>query len=189
MLTEKFSKAVSVANYAHYDQTRKGTTIPYIAHPLAVASLVIEFGATEDQAIAALLHDAIEDGGAEYEGVILQSFGESVLAMVKGCTDGVTDANGEKADWWERKYSYLEHLEKASDDVLLVSGADKLHNARAIVIDLQEIGPAVFDRFKAGMKGTLWYYRSLADIFSRREAPMARQLEAAVSQMEKLSVL
>ena len=188
MLTDRFSKAVDVANYAHFDQTRKGTTIPYIAHPLAVASLAIEFGATEDQAIAALLHDAIEDGGAEYEQVILENFGESVLAIVKGCTDGVPDANGEKADWWDRKSAYLEHLENASDDVLLVSGADKLHNARAIVIDLQEIGPAVFDRFKAGMKGTLWYYRSLADIFSRRAAPMAKQLEAAVSQMEKLAV-
>lgn len=188
MLTDKFSKAVSVANYAHYDQTRKGTTIPYIAHPLAVASLAIEFGANEDQAIAALLHDAIEDGGAEYEQVILENFGESVLAMVQGCTDGVPDANGEKADWWERKSAYLDHLEKAADDVLLVSGADKLHNARAIVIDLREVGPAVFDRFKAGMKGTLWYYRNLADIFSRRGAPMAKQLESAVSQMEKLAV-
>lgn len=188
MLTDRFSKAVSVANYAHYDQTRKGTTIPYIAHPLAVASLAIEFGANEDQAIAALLHDAIEDGGAEYEQVILENFGESVLAMVQGCTDGVPDANGEKADWWERKSAYLDHLEKAADDVLLVSGADKLHNARAIVIDLREVGPAVFDRFKAGMKGTLWYYRNLADIFSRRGAPMAKQLESAVSQMEKLAV-
>lgn len=188
MLTNKFSDALSVANYAHYDQTRKGTSIPYIAHPLAVASLAIEFGATEDQAIAALLHDAIEDGGAEYEQVIQKNFGDEVLAIVKACTDGVPDANGEKADWWDRKSTYLEHLENASDDVLLVSGADKLHNARAIVIDLQEIGPAVFDRFKAGMKGTLWYYRSLADIFTRREAPMARQLEASVSQMEKLAV-
>jgi (p)ppGpp synthase/HD superfamily hydrolase len=188
VLTDKFSKAVSVANYAHYDQTRKGTTIPYIAHPLTVASLAIEFGANEDQAIAALLHDAIEDGGAEYEQVILENFGESVLAMVQGCTDGVPDANGEKADWWERKSAYLDRLEKAADDVLLVSGADKLHNARAIVIDLREVGPAVFDRFKAGMKGTLWYYRNLADIFSRRGAPMAKQLESAVSQMEKLAV-
>ena len=188
MLTDKFSKAVSVANYAHYDQTRKGTTIPYIAHPLAVASLAIEFGANEDQAIAALLHDAIEDGGAEYEQIILQNFGESVLAMVQGCTDGVPHANGEKADWWDRKSAYLDHLEKAADDVLLVSGADKLHNARAIVIDLREVGPAVFDRFKAGMKGTLWYYRSLADIFTRRGSPMAKQLEAAVSVMEKLAV-
>ena len=83
MLTNKFSDALSVANYAHYDQTRKGTTIPYIAHPLAVASLAIEFGATEDQAIAALLHDAIEDGGAEYEQVIQKNFGDEVLAIVK----------------------------------------------------------------------------------------------------------
>ena len=108
--------------------------------------------------------------------------------MVQGCTDGVPDANGEKADWWDRKSAYLDHLEKAADDVLLVSGADKLHNARAIVIDLREVGPAVFDRFKAGMKGTLWYYRNLADIFKRRGSPMAKQLEAAVSEMEKLAV-
>ena len=108
--------------------------------------------------------------------------------MVQGCTDGVPDANGEKADWWDRKTAYLAHLEKASDDVLLVSGADKLHNARSIVIDLQEIGPAVFDRFKAGMKGTLWYYRSLADVFTKRNSPMAKQLEAAVSEMENLAV-
>ena len=136
-----------------------------------------------------MLHDAIEDSGGEYEQVILENFGESILAMVKGCTDGVPDAKGENAGWWDRKSAYLDHLERAADEVLLVSGADKLHNARAIVIDLQEIGPAVFDKFKAGVKGTLWYYRSLADIFTRREAPMARQLEAAVSQMEKLSVL
>lgn len=187
MLTDRFAKAVSVANRAHSDQTRKGTAIPYIAHPLAVASLAIEFGANEDQAIAALLHDAIEDGGAEYEQVILENFGDTVYALVQGCTDGVPDANGEKADWWDRKTAYLEHLENASDDVLLVSGADKLHNARAIVIDLQEIGPAVFNRFKAGKKGTLWYYRSLAKIFLKKNAPMAKQLDAAVSQLEQLA--
>ena len=185
MLTDKFLKAVSVANYAHYDQTRKGTAIPYISHPLAVASLAIEFGATEDQAIAALLHDAIEDGGAEYEKVILENFGEYVLAMVKGCTDGVPDANGEKADWWERKRAYLAHLENAPADVLLVSGSDKLHNARAILSDMLNVGDAVFERFTARKEGTLWYYRSLADIFTKRQAPMAKLLDAAVTEMEQ----
>lgn len=188
MLTDKFSKAVSVANRAHYDQTRKGTSIPYIAHPLAVASLAIEFGANEDQAIAALLHDAIEDGGAEYEQIILENFGDNVLSMVKGCTDGVPDANGEKADWWDRKTAYLEHLAKASDDVLLVSGADKLHNARAILNDLTEYGESVFDRFKAGKKGTLWYYRSLAEVFLKRNATMAKQLDDTVSRIEQVVV-
>jgi GTP pyrophosphokinase len=187
MLTDKFCTAIGIANYAHFYQTKKGTDIPYISHPLAVASLAIEFGATEDQAVAALLHDAIEDGGPEYEKVIRTNFGEVILAIVKGCTDGVPDENGQKPDWWERKRAYLDHLDKASDDVLLVSGADKLHNARAILNDLLEVGEAVFDRFTAGKEGTLWYYRSLADIFSKRNAPMTKALNAAVSQIEQLA--
>lgn len=172
MLTDKFCTAIGIANYAHFYQTRKGTDIPYISHPLAVA---------------ALLHDAIEDGGPEYEEVIRTNFGEVILAIVKGCTDGVPDENGQKPDWWERKRAYLDHLDKASDDVLLVSGADKLHNARAILNDLLEVGEAVFDRFTAGKEGTLWYYRSLADIFSKRNAPMTKALNAAVSQIEQLA--
>jgi hypothetical protein len=99
----------------------------------------------------------------------------------------VPDASGAKADWGERKRAYLVHLAVAPDEVLLVSGADKLHNARAIVSDLITIGPDVFKRFKAGREGTLWYYRALADVFTRRRAPMAVMLEAEVRQMERLA--
>ena len=187
MLTQRLGQALALAVQAHDGQMRKGTAIPYIAHPMGVASIALEFGASEDQAIAALLHDALEDGGPHYAPLIEAQFGAAVLALVQACTDGVPDASGAKADWGERKRAYLAHLAEAPDEVLLVSGADKLHNARAIVSDLITIGPDVFKRFKAGREGTLWYYRALADVFTRRRAPMAVMLDAEVRQMERLA--
>lgn len=135
--------------------TKKETSIPYVAHPMGVASIALDFGADEDQAIAALLHDVLEDGGPHYGPVIKDCFGKRVLSIFEGCTDGLPDADGQKADWVERKRSYLAHLAHASDDVSLVSGADKLHNARAIVSDLMQIGPEVFRRSTSGQDGTL----------------------------------
>lgn len=187
MLTERIGEALGLAVQAHKNQVRKGTSIPYVAHPMGVASIALEFGADEDQAIAALLHDVLEDGGPQYGPVIKAKFGERVFDIVDGCTDGVPDESGDKGDWGQRKRAYLEHLEVAPDAVLLVSGSDKLHNARAIVSDLRQIGPDVFSRFKAGRDGTLWYYRSLAVIFMRRNAPMAAMLEAEVATMERLA--
>ena len=187
MLTERIANALALAVQAHEGQKRKGTDIPYVAHPMGVASIALDYGATEDQAIAALLHDVLEDGGPQFVSVIREGFGEAVLAIVEGCTDGVPDAQGRKADWKERKRSYLDHLETAADEIILVSGADKLHNARAIVSDLQSVGPTVFDRFSAGRDGTLWYYRQLAKIFSGRRAPMAMQFDATVAEMERLA--
>ena len=187
MLTERVAKALALAVQAHDGQKRKGTDIPYVAHLMGVASIALDYGATEDQAIAALLHDVLEDGGPQFVSIIRERFGEAVLAIVEGCTDGVPDAQGRKADWKERKRSYLDHLETAADEIILVSGADKLHNARAIVSDLQSVGPTVFDRFSAGRDGTLWYYRQLAKIFSGRRAPMAMQLDATVAEMERLA--
>ena len=187
MLTQRLGQALALAVQAHDGQMRKGTAIPYIAHPMGVASIALEFGASEDQAIAALLHDALEDGGPHYAPLIEAQFGAAVLALVQACTDDVPDASGAKADWGERKRAYLAHLAEAPDEVLLVSGADKLHNARAIVSDLITIGPDLFKRFKTGREGTLWYYRALADVFTRRRAPMAVMLEAEVRQMERLA--
>jgi (p)ppGpp synthase/HD superfamily hydrolase len=187
MLTERIAQALALAVRAHHGQLRKGTFIPYVAHPMAVASIALELGADEDQAIAAMLHDVLEDGGPHYGSLIQAQFGDRVFALVQACTDGVPDASGAKADWGERKRAYLAHLAEAGDDVLLVSGADKLHNARAIVSDLLTVGPAVFDRFKAGRSGTLWYYRALAEVFTRRKAPMAALLCAEVTQMERLA--
>jgi (p)ppGpp synthase/HD superfamily hydrolase len=187
MLTERISEALALAVEAHAKQVRKGTSIPYVAHPMGVASIALEFGADENQAIAALLHDVLEDGGSHFGPVIKEKFGEQVFAIVDACTDGLPDASGEKGDWGDRKRAYLAHLAVAADEVLLVSGSDKLHNARAIVSDLLTIGPDVFKRFKTGREGTLWYYRSLAEVFIRRQAPMAVMLEAEVSKMEQLA--
>ena len=187
MPMSKLSNALALAVQAHEGQVRKSTTIPYISHPMAVASIALEFGASEDQAIAALLHDSIEDGGRKYEEVILAQFGQYVHDLVQGCTDGTPDKTGKKAPWLERKTAYLEHLQIASDDILLVSCSDKLHNARAIVADLINEGPSVFERFSSTPEQTLWYYRQLATIFNNRKAPPAKALESAVSQMEALS--
>ena len=187
MQMSKLPNALALALEAHEGQVRKSTTIPYISHPMAVASIALEFGATEDQAIAALLHDAIEDGGPEYADKIQAMFGDHVHNLVQGCTDGTPDPTGKKAPWLDRKTAYLAHLQEASDEVLLVSCSDKLHNARAIVSDLINDGPSVFNRFSATPEQTLWYYRQLATIFSNRKSPPAKALEAVVSQMEALS--
>jgi (p)ppGpp synthase/HD superfamily hydrolase len=183
MLTDRLARALALAVKAHHGQVRKATNIPYVAHPMAVASIALEYGADEDQAIAALLHDVLEDGGAHYAHEIETQFGGRVLAIVQGCTDGVPDETGQKPGWQQRKEAYLVHLRGAHDDVLLVSGSDKLHNARAIMSDLQSCGAAVFDRFTAGKQGTLWYYSSLSDVFLSRKAPMAESLSALVKQM------
>lgn len=183
MLTQRFALGLELALRAHDGQVRKGTSIPYIAHPMAVASIALEYGADEDQAIAALLHDAVEDGGAEYEHEIRERFGSRVADIVMGCTDGVPDAAGQKPPWRQRKAKYLAHLAQADAQTLLVSGSDKLHNARAILADLHTVGEAVFDRFTASKEETLWYYTSLAAIFSRRDVPVAAALADTVSQM------
>jgi GTP pyrophosphokinase len=187
MQMPKLSNAVALAIQAHEGQVRKGTKIPYIAHPMAVSAIALEFGATEDQAVAALLHDAIEDGGNKYANIIKAQFGEHIHNLVQGCTDGTPNQQGQKAPWLERKTAYLRHLEEASDEVLLVSCSDKLHNARAIVSDLINEGPSVFERFSSTPEQTLWYYRQLANVFTNRKTPPAKALESAVSQMEALS--
>lgn len=187
MQLSKLPNALALALEAHQTQIRKGTHIPYISHPMAVASIALEFGATEDQAVAALLHDAIEDGGEPYAKRIEGLFGAHILSLVQGCTDGTHDSTGKKAPWIDRKTAYLKHLNEASDEVLLVSCSDKLHNARAIVSDLINDGPFVFDRFSSSKDQTIWYYRQLANIFTIRKCPPAKALEAAVTQMEALS--
>ena len=187
VLTDRIAKALALAVEAHDGQKRKGTQTPYVAHPMAVASIALEHGADEEQAMAALLHDAVEDGGPQYAERIRQQFGDRVADIVAGCTDGVPDATGAKEAWQPRKERYIAHLKHASDDVLLVSGSDKLHNARAIVEDLLIIGPAVFDRFTATKEQTLWYYEMLAGIFAQRGTPIAKALTDMVQRMKQLS--
>jgi (p)ppGpp synthase/HD superfamily hydrolase len=194
LLTERFTRAVDYARVAHAAHYRKGSGIPYIYHLLGVSSLVIEFGGSEDQAIAGLLHDVIEDCGAHHGSLIGAEFGDNVARIVLACTDGTaedkaehTDAEARRLDWTRRKQAYLRHLAEADDEVLLVSGCDKLHNARAIVQDLDNpaVGVAVYDRFSGRRDGTLWYYASLHDIFSRRNTPTALALRGAVAAMHR----
>ena len=171
---------------AHNGQLRKGSATPYLAHLLGVASLVLEYGGDEDQAIAGLMHDVVEDCGEAHRAKVRAGFGDRVADIVEGCTDGVPDAAGEKAPWRERKEAYLAHLKHAPEDTLLVSACDKLHNARTIAADVRTVGEEVFDRFKAGRDGTLWYYAALLEIFAARmgvESGLVLELKAAVRGM------
>lgn len=186
-MTPRYTKALLLAAKAHEGQARKGTALPYIVHPVGVAALVAKYGGDEDQQIAGLLHDVLEDAGEHLAVDIEQGFGDRVLRLVRACTDGVPDASGRKPGWEVRKRAYLEHLALCDDEALLVSGCDKLYNARAILEDLIEVGPAVFTRFSAGKYGTLWYYQALAQVFEDRGAPVAAPLRKTVQAIVSLS--
>ena len=180
-----FERAVALAGRLHEHQRRKGTDIPYIAHLLAVASIVIEDGGTETQAIAALLHDAPEDqGGMAALEAIRSLFGDEVAAIVESCTDAFEHP---KPPWKERKARYLERLRQEPRGVLRVSLADKVHNAGAIVQDLEAHGAAVWERFNVGPDEQLWYYRSLVEIFGvRHPSPRSEELRRLVDRMAQL---
>ena len=169
-LSDKFNDALVYAARLHREQRRKGKDIPYVGHLLGVASLVLESGGDEEMAIAALLHDAVEDqGGQPRLDEIRNVFGAKVARIVDGCTDSYEVDPDKKASWCERKQKYIAHVEHEADsEVRLVSIADKVHNARAVLADHYEIGDEVFTRFSKGKPGTLWYYRALVDAFSRR---------------------
>jgi (p)ppGpp synthase/HD superfamily hydrolase len=183
MLTDRFNAALTYAEHTHRLQDRKGSETPYVAHLLAVCALVLEYGGDEDQAIAALLHDAVEDqGGKKRLDDIRVHFGERVASIVSACSD--TDVLP-KPEWRERKQRYLGALPHHDREVWVVSCADKLHNAESVLRDYRSIGEAVWDRFKGGRDGTLWYYRALADEFLRlMPGNMAKALGDTVSRLE-----
>lgn len=185
-ITQRFQNALNYAAELHSKQIRKGSGVPYLSHLLSVAALAMEHGADEDEAIAALLHDAVEDqGGWPTLEEIRQRFGPGVSHIVKGCSD----AYGEpKPPWQQRKQAYIAHLKDADDSVRLVSACDKLHNARSILSDVLAEGDAVFSRFNGEKEGTLWYYRSLVDVF-RQTGPqrLAAELHRVVCELEHLA--
>ena len=185
-LSDRFEQAISYAFQLHRRQSRKGSRTPYFAHLMAVAALVLEDGGDEDQAIAALLHDAPEDqGGLAVLYEIQARFGERVATIVDGCTDTYESP---KPPWRQRKERYIQHLQRASQEVLRVSLADKLHNARTTLVDLKKLGPPVWSRFNGGMAGTLWYYQALVKVFQQCSAsPMVAELENVVAELEKLA--
>jgi (p)ppGpp synthase/HD superfamily hydrolase len=193
VLGSRFDEALLYASTAHRQQARKGGSIPYISHLLGVASNVLAHGGTEEQAIAGLLHDTVEDCGVNHESVIKERFGSAVLDMVLACTDARVPAGAPKPDWWTRKAAYLRHLAELppGHPALLVSCADKLHNAEAILADLETHGPALWARFPGKVpEDHLWYYGRLAAFFDHAltgpAAPLARRLRVAVDALGEL---
>jgi len=190
VLTDKFDRALLYATHVHGGQVRKGTSTPYVAHLLAVAATVLEYGGDEDLAIAALLHDSAEDqGGKARLDDVRNRFGERVAKVVAACSDSLANTAGgeQKADWEKRKKDYLAHLRNADEDILRVSLADKVHNARSILRDLRkpDIGEKIWDRFSQPKERTLWSYRSLADLF-RETLPsqLSNELHEIVEVLE-----
>jgi len=181
---ERFERALAFAARTHRTQTRKGSGIPYIGHLLGVASLVIEDGGSEDETIAALLHDAAEDqGGEAMLAEIRATFGDAVGDIVLACSDTLEET---KPPWQTRKETYLEHLRAQPPAVLRVSLADKLFNARAILRDYLVVGDELWDRFRAGREGQLWYYDELADVFAElSRGPMASELREVVDELRQ----
>jgi (p)ppGpp synthase/HD superfamily hydrolase len=185
-LGPRYLRAFLFAAEKHAGQARKASTVPYIAHLMGVASLVLEAGGDEDLAIAALLHDVVEDcGGAPMLKEVRRRFGSRVAAIVEGCTDADTDP---KPPWRERKEKYIRHLKDANADTRLVSAADKLHNVRSILADYRQVGESVWSRFSGEREGTLWYYRTLRDEFLRHKPNrLTGELKLAVDELESLS--
>ncbi len=186
-LDKRFAEALVFSFELHSGQLRKGTDIPYIAHLLSVASIVLEHGGSEDESIAALLHDAIEDqGGKDVKEEIERRFGKTVVQIVEGCTD--TD-RVPKPPWKQRKEDYINHIAHASNSVRLVSAADKLHNSRSILHDFKLVGGRIWDRFKGGKEGTLWYYRSLVNEYKKKgNNPIIEELENIVNELERITM-
>jgi (p)ppGpp synthase/HD superfamily hydrolase len=174
LLSPRFIHAVEYAREIHVG-LRKGTEVPYMAHLLGVASLVlgetghVPFPVTEDMVIAAVLHDAVEDeGGLPRLRDIEEKFGPEVASIVEGCTDSFEEDAGRKQEWEARKASYIERLRNEPPGTLLVSAADKLYNARAILEDYREVGPKIWERFKKGRDQQLWYFRELLRVYDEK---------------------
>lgn len=186
MLTTRFEEALTYATRLHSTQVRKGSNTPYIAHLLGVASIALENGADEDEAIAALLHDAVEDqGGAATRAEVHRRFGARVAAIVDGCTDAEVTP---KPPWRARKEAYIGHLAQASASVRLVSASDKLYNARSILLDYRILGEDLWQRFTGGRDGTLWYYRALIEAYQAHgRTPLTDELERTVAELESLA--
>lgn len=187
---QRFRDALVWACQLHEDQERKGGRIPYVAHLLGVASIVLEHGGNEDQAIAALLHDALEDQAHKMSaGEIRTRFGDQVERIVEACTDGEPeeqrDRNQER--WYLRKRKYIAAIPAKPPQAIIVSMADKLHNARSILEDYRAIGAPLWPRFTAGRDGTLWYYRAMVDAFeSFGHDRLWGELKRTVSELENL---
>ena len=182
-LGTRLQRAFRYAAEKHAGQTRKQTAVPYLSHLMAVASLVLEAGGDEEMAIAALLHDVVEDcGGMPTLREVRKLFGRRVANIVDGCTDSYTEP---KPEWLQRKKDYLREVQRADAETRLVSAADKLHNVRTILTDYRHDGEAIWSRFSGKKDGTLWYYRALSDEYQRSQNRLTSELELAVAELER----
>ena len=187
-LSRRFNLAFEFAAGLHHAQARKGSAVPYIAHLIGVCSLVLDAGGDEDQAIAALLHDAVEDqGGLPTLATIRQLFGDRVAVAVESCSDSTSSNALQKLPWIDRKQHYLEHLPHANQDALIVGAADKLHNARSVLAEYRQIGEGVWRRFSVSKDKQLWYYRTLVEAFRNTTAPklLVDELERVVKEISE----
>jgi (p)ppGpp synthase/HD superfamily hydrolase len=186
-LSKQFERALVYATRIHGRQLRKKTKIPYIAHILGVTAIAMEYGANETEAMAALLHDAVEDcGGAKRLRDIERKFGKAVAKIVDGCTDTYETP---KPPWLERKKAYVAHVWHAPISTKLVSASDKLHNVRAILMNYREEGEKLWSRFNGGKQGTLWYYRALVNAFdgAKRIQPLVQEIDRVLTELESLA--
>jgi (p)ppGpp synthase/HD superfamily hydrolase len=186
IITERLDEALTFARECHAGQVRKGTRNPYLCHPMGVASLVLEFGGGEDEAIAGLLHDVLEDGGGELAGEIEAKFGVNVLTIVRECSDSAPIAGESKPPWELRKRAYVNSLPVKSPSALLVTACDKLHNLTAIVRDYREEGESLWDRFRADVNQTYWYYSEMTSQLSDLGVKPARELEIKCTEFREL---
>jgi GTP pyrophosphokinase len=185
VLSPRFEDALVYATRLHANQRRKGSGIPYVAHLLAVCAIVLDYGGGEDEAIAALLHDAVEDqGGPRTREEIRRRFGEAVVDIVDACSD--TD-EVPKPPWRARKEAYIARIAAEPAPARLVSAADKLHNARSILKDYREIGDAVWGRFHGGREGTLWYYGALIEAFRSADAEHSALIDELARVVDEIS--
>jgi (p)ppGpp synthase/HD superfamily hydrolase len=180
ILTDRFNTALIQSQQWHSNQLRKGSSVPYFSHLMSVAALVLEDGGSEDEAIAALLHDAIEDcGGEPIRQEIIKLFGDRVTKLVDGCTESFITP---KPPWKERKLQYIQQIQTAEPEVIRISLADKLHNARSIQRDLSLFGDSVWGKFNGGQQGTCWYYQELLAIYrDQTKSLMLEELSALVN--------
>jgi (p)ppGpp synthase/HD superfamily hydrolase len=194
LLSERFTRAVDYSRTLHIER-RKGTEIPYMAHLLGVASLVmgesgrVDFPVTEDMVIAALLHDAVEDyGGTPRLKDVEFNFGSNVARMVEGLSDTLSEDSSNKEPWEERKKSYLDRLRNEPRDVQLISAADKLYNAQSVLTDYRRIGDEIWRRFKRGPTEQLWYFNELLTVFkSNRTNEIVDELDRVVRELERVT--
>jgi len=187
-MTERFSDAVKLAVWLHRDQVRKGTDVPYISHLLRVAGMVLEFGSDEDTAIAAVLHDAVEDqGGLPTAMLIRERFGKRVQRFVLGCSDSVTGMDQPKRPWRERKEATITAIKDIDPETRLIIACDKLDNLRSMVNAYPDTGPEFWKRFSGGREGTLWYYHSMIAVLrDAGDCPLLTELEITLARLETM---